>query len=563
MMNIAPLLTPSQPTSPPTTNPGSSQGSESIFGKVFSEKINDQQPPKDNLPKSSKDESQGTSEQHTTSPETTEAIPFVEPDTTSIQASQSGTNDDNSQSNMSDAPELVNIFLGNLSPQMASTDSTIPQNIVLKGFTANTPSVPSTISTVENDLLLVAGEEQILLSTQAETPEKYTLSPQSPSISTKQAFTSPATPKDTDPAASTTLQPTVTVSNGANITQSVSSPSSPSPSLWPTDASMTGKETITISGYFTEQKVVPTLQKAIPALEQGLRHLTVITEQPPITSTTSSPVAMHTPQQIVTETSPLMVSLNQLTSIKSPTVDSQEKYRPLASDPLRQQFHEQQMQIKTEAKSSKGNEQQFSSKQETATIILNQSSPNSLTNSTGQPLNYSEVSQIAIASNSSHNAPAIPQPISPAVSLSPVIHDNSLLQQVAERFQIQMQNQETRLRIQLQPAELGDLDINLTVKEGSIRAHVIAQSGQVQELLERNMTRLKGILESQGFSIEEILVSTAPESISNSDLFQDQGAHKQNLTNTKSHYSDTHFDDTFDSIVTPGDETSTSVNITA
>ena len=104
--------------------------------------------------------------------------------------------------------------------------------------------------------------------------------------------------------------------------------------------------------------------------------------------------------------------------------------------------------------------------------------------------------------------------------------DNGVLHQLTDRFQLQMRNQETRLKLQLQPAELGKLDISLTVKEGAVRAHVVAQSGQTQEILERNMHRLRAIFENQGFTIEDILVSARSQVEPDNDFHHDQQSRK-------------------------------------
>jgi len=100
-----------------------------------------------------------------------------------------------------------------------------------------------------------------------------------------------------------------------------------------------------------------------------------------------------------------------------------------------------------------------------------------------------------------------------------MVHENEVLQQIAERFQVGQRMTDTHINIKLHPAELGELKIDLTVKEGSIRAHVIAQSQQVQEIIERNMAKLKVSLEDQGFTLDEITVATQSDSVGQFDLF--------------------------------------------
>lgn len=103
-----------------------------------------------------------------------------------------------------------------------------------------------------------------------------------------------------------------------------------------------------------------------------------------------------------------------------------------------------------------------------------------------------------------------------------VVNEDNVVQQVVERFQINTRVNETKLHLKLHPAELGELKIDLTLKDGSIKAHVVAQSQQVQEIIEKNMIKLRNTLEDQGFLIEEILVTSESDSVPEFDLFDQQ-----------------------------------------
>ncbi len=103
-----------------------------------------------------------------------------------------------------------------------------------------------------------------------------------------------------------------------------------------------------------------------------------------------------------------------------------------------------------------------------------------------------------------------------------MIRSETLLHQISEHFTVHTKNQETQLHIQLQPAELGELKIDLTYREGAIRANVFAQSQHVQEVLEKNMPRLRELLEGQGLTIEEIHVGNTADVLGDFNLFQEQ-----------------------------------------
>lgn len=103
-----------------------------------------------------------------------------------------------------------------------------------------------------------------------------------------------------------------------------------------------------------------------------------------------------------------------------------------------------------------------------------------------------------------------------------VVNEDNVVQQVVDRFQINTRVNETKLHLKLHPAELGELKIDLTLKDGSIKAHVVALSQQVQEIIEKNMIKLRNTLEDQGFSIEEIIVTSESDSVPEFDLFGQQ-----------------------------------------
>lgn len=110
------------------------------------------------------------------------------------------------------------------------------------------------------------------------------------------------------------------------------------------------------------------------------------------------------------------------------------------------------------------------------------------------------------------------------------VYEQEILKQITDKFQIKSRLTETRLNLKLHPAELGELKIDLTVKEGSIRANVVAQSQHVQEILEKNISRLKTVLEGQGFSVDEITITAKSESASSFDLFDNQLFNRQQST---------------------------------
>jgi len=161
--------------------------------------------------------------------------------------------------------------------------------------------------------------------------------------------------------------------------------------------------------------------------------------------------------------------------------------------------------------------QQLSSSQQVTSSSTSGEQTNTFSQavSTAQSLETSTPAQLA--------KPVIPVPTN-------LVHEQEILQQLMDKFQVNFRKPETSLNIRLHPAELGELKIDLTVKEGSIRANVLAQSQHVQEILEKNLPRLKTILEEQGFTVDAITVAAESDSVAEFDLFDSHLFSRQNNT---------------------------------
>ncbi len=108
-----------------------------------------------------------------------------------------------------------------------------------------------------------------------------------------------------------------------------------------------------------------------------------------------------------------------------------------------------------------------------------------------------------------------------------VVRENEIVRQFMDKFQINGRNLESRINIKLNPAELGEIKIDLTVKEKSIKANVVAQSHITQGILEKNLGKLKSMLEEQGFSIDEFNVTSKEQSTAESRFFEQEFTQRQ------------------------------------
>ena len=110
------------------------------------------------------------------------------------------------------------------------------------------------------------------------------------------------------------------------------------------------------------------------------------------------------------------------------------------------------------------------------------------------------------------------------------VHEDEIIKQVTDRFQISNRHANSRINLQLHPAELGKLKIDLTVKEGSIRANIVSQSQHSLEILDKNIHKLKTVLQNLGFEVDQISVTAESDSVGDFDLFDRQFFNQNDYT---------------------------------
>ncbi len=103
-----------------------------------------------------------------------------------------------------------------------------------------------------------------------------------------------------------------------------------------------------------------------------------------------------------------------------------------------------------------------------------------------------------------------------------IVHEEDVIRQLTERFQVSSKHMDSRINLKLHPAELGELKIDLTVKDGSIKANIVAQSQHTLDILHKNIPKLRTLLENQGFTIDQISVTAESDSVGGFDLFDRQ-----------------------------------------
>ena len=106
------------------------------------------------------------------------------------------------------------------------------------------------------------------------------------------------------------------------------------------------------------------------------------------------------------------------------------------------------------------------------------------------------------------NAPqaATPAPVMP-MATGQTAPDSQIFDQVVTRMAGSFNGESGRMTLRLHPAELGSLKLDLQVEGQTIRAHLQAQTTQVQEVLERNLPQLRQALAEQGLKIDQFQVN--------------------------------------------------------
>lgn len=66
------------------------------------------------------------------------------------------------------------------------------------------------------------------------------------------------------------------------------------------------------------------------------------------------------------------------------------------------------------------------------------------------------------------------------------------------------------MTLRLNPASLGNMRIEMSIRQGAVSARIEASTQQAQQLLMRNMTQLRSALEGRGLSVERLQVTFTP-----------------------------------------------------
>lgn len=88
----------------------------------------------------------------------------------------------------------------------------------------------------------------------------------------------------------------------------------------------------------------------------------------------------------------------------------------------------------------------------------------------------------------------------------------NIMNQIMDYMRVQVKADMTQMELQLNPASLGTVNINITSKAGVITAQFLTQNETVKAAIESQIVQLKNSFEEQGLKVEAVEVTVASHS---------------------------------------------------
>ncbi|PIE65839.1 MAG: hypothetical protein CSA26_02255 [Desulfobacterales bacterium] len=101
------------------------------------------------------------------------------------------------------------------------------------------------------------------------------------------------------------------------------------------------------------------------------------------------------------------------------------------------------------------------------------------------------------------------------------VPEGAVMDQVINHFSATLKLESGTVSLKLYPKELGELQMEIQVKNDNIKAHITAQNLQAQEALDRHLPRLKATLAEQGFELRQVEITVAASDQYDGQPFQE------------------------------------------
>jgi flagellar hook-length control protein FliK len=141
--------------------------------------------------------------------------------------------------------------------------------------------------------------------------------------------------------------------------------------------------------------------------------------------------------------------------------------------------------------------------------------------------------------------------------------ENAIVNQVMQRFHINPNSPSSKIVVKLYPEELGELKIDVQMKDGALKANIVTQTQQAQQALEKYIPKLKSFMEQQGLTVDDILVTNNSDDVGGHELFQEDFVDNNDFTPPGKSFKTASFPDlTFDNVFSDNTEGNSGVNVT-
>jgi flagellar hook-length control protein FliK len=108
-----------------------------------------------------------------------------------------------------------------------------------------------------------------------------------------------------------------------------------------------------------------------------------------------------------------------------------------------------------------------------------------------------------------------------------MVPEGTVVDQMIAHFAANRRLDTGEVMLRLHPQELGEVRMAIKVEQDNVKAHIIAQNPQAQEMIDRHLPRLREALEQQGLNLHHIEVTLAAHDNAGSERFQDNNAWRQ------------------------------------
>jgi flagellar hook-length control protein FliK len=113
------------------------------------------------------------------------------------------------------------------------------------------------------------------------------------------------------------------------------------------------------------------------------------------------------------------------------------------------------------------------------------------------------------------------------LSSGSTVPEGTVVDQMIAHFSVNKRLETGTVNLRLYPQELGELRMEIKVEQDNIKAHIIAQNPQAQEMIDRHLPRLREALEQQGLNLQHVEVTIAAHDNTGNERFQDSSAWRQ------------------------------------